>query len=467
LTDSRNVVAVVGGGISGLATCYYLQKFAKNKETEITLIESEERLGGKILTEKTEHLVVEAGPDSFFTQKPFALDLCKELGLTNDLVYADQSTRGTFILNKGKLSKLPEGTEMGMPTKMLPFLTTDLISTYAKIRAFMDIFIPRRKTIGGSDESVGSFIGRRFGREFLEKIVEPLYAGIFAGDVYQLSAEAIIPRLLEMENKERSLILGMRRARKHTNSKGGRSNPTFITLKEGMGQLVKTIRDNMNAVRVLSSTKVMAVKHDDTGYELSFSDSRKMRADIVVLATPSWIASEMIKELDDGISSLLDTIPFVSTATVSIAFKKDRIKETPVGHGYLVPRTEKELITGCTWESSKWPGHAPQEVLLARCYLGWFGHEEFAQMDDDSLIQKTRDFIHRTVNIDSEPIYSKVYRWNKALPQYTTGHVERMSRLDNLVKRHDGLYITGSSYKGVGLPDCIREGYLIAQDIAH
>ena len=457
---------MVGGGISGLSTCYYLQKLAKNKEIKITLIESGERLGGKIVTERNKDLVIEAGPDSFFTQKPFALDLCVELGLEKDLVYADPSTRGTFILNKGKLSKLPEGTETGMPTKMMPFLKTDLLSISAKVRALMDIFIPRRKKDENSDESVGSFIRRRFGREFLEKIVEPLYAGIFAGDVYELSAKAIIPRLLDMETNERSLILGTRKARKSMNSKGARAAPTFITLKDGLAELVEVLRHSLNDVTVLTNSSVISVAKSESTYNLTLSDSSIVHTDVVVLATPSWVASEIVKALDGEISSLLDTIPYVSTATVSIAFKKADIKEIPKGHGFLVPRTENELITGCTWESSKWPGHAPRDILLARCYLGWFGHEEFSELDDDALIQKTRNFISRTSNVDSDPIFSKVYRWNKSLPQYTPGHLQRISKLDTLIKRHNGLYLTGAAYRGVGLPDCIREGYLVSEEIA-
>ncbi|MDG6898825.1 MAG: protoporphyrinogen oxidase, partial [Nitrososphaerota archaeon] len=199
-------VVVVGGGISGLSTCYYLKRLAAaaGQDLRLTLIEAEDRLGGKIATSVDDGLVIEGGPDSFFTLKPSALDLCEELGLKESLVFADPSSRGTYILNHGRLSRLPEGTETGMPTRLWPFMKTDLLSTRGKLRAMADLIIPRRR--GDSDESVGSFIGRRFGKEFLEKIVEPLYAGIFAGDVYQLSSRAVLPRLVQIESSRGSLI---------------------------------------------------------------------------------------------------------------------------------------------------------------------------------------------------------------------------------------------------------------------
>jgi oxygen-dependent protoporphyrinogen oxidase len=471
-------IVVVGGGISGLSTCYFLSKFArqKNQAIDITLVEAKKRLGGKITTDVSEEMIIEGGPDSFFTLKSYALDMCKELGLDSELLAANPESRGTYILNDGKLSKLPEGTETGTPTRLVPFLQTDLLSFSGKVRALMDLVIPKRKE--SSDESIGSFIGRRFGKEFLVKIVEPLYAGIFAGDVYQLSAKAVLPRLVDMESTRGSLIRGMHHAvairRNNARLSEGREkiepSPTFVTLKGGLLQLVERITSSLGDSSILLNTKVSEVSESSEQNKIQFQvtledNDRSMEADLVVLSTPAYAASKLLWRLDGAIASLLDEILYVSTATVSLAFRKNDVRETIRGHGFLVPRTEGELVTGCTWESSKWPGHAPLDVILARCYLGWFGHEEFTQLDDATLVQKVEDFLNRVAGISAQPILTRICRWDKALPQYNLGHLDRVASLDLLLNNHRGLFLTGAAYSGVGLPDCIHHGYLTAQKV--
>lgn len=465
--DDEFGVIVVGGGISGLATCYYLQQLSKKtrRQIHLTLIEAGPRLGGKILTDRINDMVIEAGPDSFFTQKPWALELCKELGLTDKLVQADRNTRGTYILNHGKLSKLPQGTETGLPTKLTPFLRTDLISAAGKLRAITDLVKPGRKET--DDESVASFFGRRFGKEFTEKIAEPLFAGIYAGDVNDLSTKAVIPRFAELEHARGSLIRSMMNARKNTSTSG--SPPSFFTLKEGLAELVDELLSNLDKPEILLNSKVAALSVPGLArgnwFGVILEDGRGLRANAVVLTTPAFVTEKLVRKVDEQSADLLATIPYVSTATVSIAFKQDALEKKVEGHGFLVPRNEKEIVTGCTWTSSKWPGHAPDGILLVRCFVGWAGHEEFVQLDDATLIEKIRDFLKRVAGISAEPIFSKVYRWNKALPQYNVGHVERVEKLEKVLSRIDGLYLTGAAYHGVGLPDCIHEAATTAQRI--
>ena len=467
-------VVIIGGGISGLSTCYFVKKLSGSTDQKIhlTLLEADNRLGGKVLTDVNDGLIIEGGPDSFFTQKPWASDLCRELGMLDDMVEANPGTRGTFILNRGRLSRLPDGTEAGMPTKLKPFVFTDLISFGGKLRALMDVFIPRRKIL--SDESIGSFMGRRFGRQFVVKIVEPLYAGIYAGDVYHLSAKATLPSMVAMESANGSLIRAMRKLRKNGSSRAGGRIPghrsaTFVTLKGGMGELVSEIASRLQGVDILSGVEASNISSHVPGnehrYRISLQDGKHIDADVVVLAVPSNSASRIIRMEDDRVSSILATIPHVSTATVSVAFRKEDIGDEPKGHGFLVPRTEGELVTGCTWESSKWPVHAPTGMFLARCYLGWFGHEEFAELDDDAIIRNVLEFLHRVAGITARPEFTKVYRWNHGLPQYTVGHLERMEMVNKLLGDHPGLFFVGAGYHGVGLPDCIHDASLTAESV--
>lgn len=469
-------MAVIGGGISGLSTCYYLNKLSANYglKIHVNLIEADDRLGGKILTDIEDELVIDGGPDSFFSQKPWAMELCEELGLSGDLVDANRETRGTFILNHGKLSKLPEGTESGMPTKLRPFVSTDLISLPGKFRALMDIVIPRKKNL--EDESIGSFMGRRFGKQFLVKIVEPLYAGIYAGDVYHLSAKSSLPSLVAMETAHGSLIRAMRELRKtagaNTNKKGVRSRPpTFVSLKGGMIQMIDAIVSRMGNTEVILRTRVFGIRERKQGsrnrYRVTFEGGKHLDVDAVVLAVPAYSASNMIRDLDQRISSILDTIPYVSTATVALTFRRDDIKKADgvKGHGFLVPRSEEEMVTGCTWESSKWPVHASPGTLLARCYVGWFGHEEFASLDDDTIVRKVLDFLQRVTGINATPQFSKVFRWNDSLPQYTVGHLDRVAQLSEMLNGHKGMFLVGSAYHGVGLPDCVHDASLTSESL--
>ncbi|MEM0155621.1 MAG: protoporphyrinogen oxidase [Thermoplasmataceae archaeon] len=469
-------IAVIGGGISGLSTCYYLEKLSKESgiEIHVSLLESGNRLGGKVLTRTENGLIIDAGPDSFFTQKPWALELCSDLGLSGDLTEANAATKGTFILNSGKLSRLPEGTESGMPTKLRPFVSTDLISFGGKFRALMDLVIPRKS--GQEDESIGSFMGRRFGKEFLVKIVEPLYAGIYAGDVNHLSVRSSLQSLVALESEHGSLIRAMSRMKKKSGSGGSTGNRnsrriTFVSLKGGMEQLTDSIQKNLKSTKILLDTTVQGIIESKRAaarkFRISLVDGEHMDADAVVLSVPAYAASSILIGMDSRISTILDTIPYVSTAVVSVAYRKTDIESATgvKGHGFLVPRTEDEIVTGCTWESLKWPIHAPGDTLLARCYVGWFGHEEFRKMDDASLTKSVLDFLGRTAGISARPKFTKVFRWENALPQYTVGHIDRMSQINKLLLDHPGLYFTGSAYHGVGLPDCIHDAYLTAKEI--
>ncbi len=468
-------VVLIGGGISGLASSYYLEQLAasKNIPMHLTLLETSGRLGGKIATERLGRVIIEGGPDSFFTQKPFALDLCREIGLSSELDEADPTTRGTYILNNGKPVKLPEGTETGMPSKLRPFMSTDLISFPGKMRALYDFVAPRKKSAG--DESVGSFIARRLGGEFLFKIVEPMYAGIYAGDVYQLSAESTVPSLVALERNYRSIIHGMRseirkRSGQNREKRPGEA-PKFITLKGGMIGIVEGLRSKLRQTDIVLNEGATGIFNQPKGnsrkYLITTSQGRKIAADSVVLAVPAYAAAELIKELSPGLSRLLSEIKYSSTATVTLGFPKDGTALKLHGHGILVPRTEKGMVTGCTWESSKWPDHSTEDILLARCYIGWFGHDEFMAYDDASLVKEARIFLENTFGIMEPPVLSRVFRWPMALPQYMVGHQGLVRRIESENSSLPGLFLTGSAYHGVGVPDCIHDAKSAAEALVN
>lgn len=462
-------MVVVGGGISGLTACYYLQESGKRSglNLHLTLIEAGARLGGKVLTDRINGFVIEAGPDSFFTQKPWALDLCKELGLSERLVKANQETKGTFILNKGKLSKLPEGTETGTPANIRPFISTDLISPLGKLRALMDFIVPRRKE--KEDESVADFFNRRFGKEFLEKIAEPLFAGIYAGDVNYLSMKAVLPRFAELESAHGSLIRSISRARKKMkqSSQPG-AVPAFFTLKDGLAELIDTLISHLDNTTILLNKSVTRLLPRDLENKsrlgLVLDDGKEMRPYAIVLTTPAYVTEKLVRYIDEETAKLLAMIPYVSTATVSLAFRENELGTKLEGHGFLVPRNASEIVTGCTWSSSKWPGHSPSGTILVRCFCGWAGHEDFFQLDDVALVKKVREFLSRIAHISGTPMLVKVYRMKQALPQYNVGHLGCILELEEKL-RNDGLFVTGAAYHGVGLPDCVHDAELTAQKI--
>ena len=464
-------VVLVGGGISGLSSSYYIEQLAtsRNIPIHLTLLETSGRLGGKIATERRDRIIIEGGPDSFFTQKSYALDLCMEIGLSDQLEEADPATRGTYILADGKPVKLPEGTETGMPSKIRPFMSTELISFAGKLRAMYDFVAPGRRSTG--DESVGSLIARRFGGEFLFKIVEPMYAGIYAGDVYQLSAESTIPSLVALERNYGSIVRGMRsekRKRSRQNpEKRQREAPKFITLKGGMIGIIEGLRSKLKQTEILlneTATGIFTQPEESSGkYLVTTSGGRRLAADSVVLAVPAYAAAELVKNLNAELHSLLSGIKYASTATVTLGFPKDKTAWKALGHGILVPRTEKEMVTGCTWESSKWPDHSTEDILLARCYIGWYGHDEFMAYDDTSLVNEASLFLKNTFGITESPLLSRVFRWPKALPQYMVGHQELVRRIEAANLSLPGIFLTGSAYHGVGVPDCIHDAKSAAE----
>lgn len=471
-------VVVIGGGIAGLAAAYSLREHRKpgDKDFEIVLIERSSALGGNIRTEKTGGFLIEGGPDCFLSEKPWAMELCKRIGLEDELLNTNEANRKTFVLSGGKLHELPEGVILMIPTRIMPLATSSLISIPGKIRMGLEVFIPRKKDKG--DETLGSFVRRRLGAEVLDKIAEPLVAGVHAGDPETMSVRASFPKFVQLEEEHGSLIKGMLKRMelmKKTHRAPGalpkKKVTMFLTLKGGLSDFVNTLVrkiEGFGNTHIKKGLSVKSVLPVDGGYEVIFEGGEpSLRADAVVVAAPAYAASAVLSDLDKALSEKLLTIPYVSTATVSIAFKKKDVAHPLNGFGFVVPKVEKRGIMAATWTSVKFSHRAPDDSVLIRCFVGGAKNMELVSLSDEEMIKMVRKELREIMGIEAEPVLAKVFRWINSMPQYTVGHEERIASIEEMVSRHPGLYITGSAYHGIGISDSIRNGEVVAKKIIH
>ncbi|MGC2249636.1 MAG: protoporphyrinogen oxidase [Acidobacteriaceae bacterium] len=463
----KNIV-IIGGGITGLATAFYLQQYA-DAAIDTTVIESSSRLGGKILSAHQDGFTIECGPDSFITQKPAAITLCRDLGLADQLI-GSSIGKPTYVWNRGDLHPLPEGMMLMAPTMMLPFLRSRLISWRGKLRMGLELLVPRREEEG--DESLASFTRRRLGAEALEKIAAPLMAGIFAADPERLGLQSTFPMFLEMEKQHGSLLRGIlkrNRAKARNPVPGGskpKPSPMFITLRGGLEQLVDALVARLKPETVLLNRKVVSVNRVLDRYQIDLHDGTRLWADEIVFATPADITADLIRGLDPVLAFKLRGIRYVSTATVSLAFQRSDLKTPLHGTGFLVPHDAKRRITACSWSSQKFSHRAPDDCELIRVFIGGARAEDLAEQPDAALIQIAREELRTIMGIDAEPVLAKAYRWSKANPQYDVGHAARIAEIERLAGWHPGLHLAGAAYHGAGIPDCITSGMNTATKIA-
>ena len=464
MTDKK--IVIIGGGISGLATAYSLEEIARKKgeSISITLFEKNNRIGGNILTERTDGFLIEGGPDCFLSEKPWAIQLCERLGMGESLLRTNDEYRKTYILLNGHLHELPEGVILMIPTEIFPLLKSNLISLSGKIRMGMELFIPKKES--SADESLSQFVRRRLGQEALDKIAAPLVAGVHAEDPDTMSVKSRFPRFVQMEEEYGSLIKGMiakRREMRRAGSKGNKPKYTmFMTLKDGLSEMPATIVQNLKMTKILTNREVADVDKRDI-FKISFKNGEVLDADTVVFATPSYETASLLTGINDSISALLNKIPYASTATVSLAFKKESISNPMNGFGFLVPRQEKRRITGATWVSRKFSYRSPDDSVLIRCFIGGSHNEKLVFLNDKDMIEMVKGELRDIMGITSEPLLTRIYRWEKAMPQYTIGHEERLSILDKKLSEYPGIFLTGSSYRGSGISECIKDGQLTAE----
>lgn len=456
-------VVVLGGGISGLSAAFYVQKFFLEKRlpVKITLVEQSPVLGGKINTIQQEGFIMETGPDSFLGRKPSIIELTRKLNLEEQLVGTNPQAKKTFILHKDQLHPIPPGLILGIPTEIAPFMKTKLLTYQGKARAALDLILPRRK--GTSDESLGGFLDRRLGREIVERIAEPLLAGIYAGETHGLSLQATFPQFQLAEQKHRSLILGMLANKKINVETNLQLPPTarnslFLSYRNGLNTLVDALIDALDEenVSLKTSLTVEGLDHKSGKMEVKLSNDVVLLADGVIVALPTYAAAKLLPQISE-IGHLKD-IPYISVANVLLTFDKQEIGHPLNGSGFVVPRTEGKFITACTWTSSKWSHTAPTGKVLLRCYIGRSGDEQWIQLSDRELINRVLADLKQIMGITAEPMFKMVNRWHRSMPQYPVGHLNNLIKVrSELSQRMPNVQLTGSGYEGVGLPDCIRQ----------
>lgn len=475
-------IAVAGAGISGLSAAYYIQRFCQDKgiSVHITIIEPSEQLGGKIRTLHRDGCVIEQGPDSFLARKLPMLELTRELGLEDELTATNPKAKKTYILHKHKLHRMPAGLMLGIPTQIMPFLRTGLISPLGKARAALDLLLPKKAYEG--DEALGVFLSRRLGSEVLEHIAEPLLAGIYAGDTKELSLQSTFPQFQAFEQDHRSIILGMILSKKKPsqNVQSGHngqsehngqvpltqlaSRSMFLTFKQGLSTIINRLAAKLSEATIRTGIAVTEVATDDEQYKLKLSDGSEQSFDAVILAVPNYAAIRMLPSLAEAHS--LINIPYVSVANVVMAYRKSELTLAADGSGFLVPRSEGLTITACTWTSVKWLHTAPDDTVLVRCYVGRSGVTQTDVYSDVELTQHVKDDLKDVMGIDAEPIFVEVTRWNDSMPQYPVGHQDQLKQFkQKLSDAMPGVYVTGSGYQGVGLPDCIGQAKQCAAQV--
>jgi len=459
-------LVIVGGGIAGLATAYFALEKAKKvgQDIHLLLLDQKNRLGGCILTEKVDDFVIEGGPDCFLYEKPWALALCEKLGLGNSILNTNENRR-VFILSNGKLHELPEGFMLMVPTSFTPFIKSSLISLAGKIRMVMDLFIAKKKS--DQEESLAEFVARRLGTEALEKIAEPLVAGIHAGTPETMGLRSTFPRLLQIEEEYGSLIRGMLARRKMTlqgQRKEGPKRTMFLTLKGGLGEWIDCLKERLGDEIFCLEKKVVRIEKLEEGdYRVKLSDGAFREADVVVFATPSFVTAKVIEGVDPKLSEILLTIPYVSSATVSLAYRPGQIQRPLDAFGLVIPRTEKRKIMASTWTSVKFNHRAPKDAVLLRAFVGGANNEELVSLDDEEMLRVVREELKDIMGVEGDPILTRIYRWEKSMPQYLVGHLEKVAQIEERTNLQPGLFLTGCAYKGIGISDSVHDAEIIAE----
>ncbi len=459
-------VAIIGGGISGLTTAYRLSQsdLAREGKLKIHVFESANRFGGVIQTESRNGFLMENGPDSFITTKPWALDLCKELGLAEDLIETNPEARQSYILFKGRLVAVPRGFYLMAPTHLGEAMRTPLLSLRGKVRMAAELFIPRNKIV--ADESLGSFVRRRFGQELLERIAQPMIAGIYTADPEELSLEATFPHFLEMERKHGSVIRALAfQKNAATQSASGPRYSLFLSLKGGMSSLISRLKECMPDVCFYPESEVVKIDKSKN-FKIHFQNKEPFQADILCLALPAPKAATLLCDISKEIAEKLKEIRCETAATVNLAFNRKDIRHPLNGAGYVVPSIEKKEIVGCTFSSVKFAKrHSDDKTVLLRVYLGGKASRDLIEAKDESLIRRVCSSISNQIGLTADAVESKISRLPEAIPQYRVGHRQIVENIFLRLKDYPDLYLTGSAYEGMGVPDCIQHASKTAQKI--
>jgi oxygen-dependent protoporphyrinogen oxidase len=453
-------VVIIGGGISGLSSAYYLAKGGAAS----TIVESRPRLGGVIHTEHVEGCTLEAGPDSFLSIKPAALDLIRDLGLSDQVIGSNDHLRVTFVRKGGRLLPLPDGLMMMVPTKILPLAATRLLSWGTKLRMGLELLRAPRPKAG--DESVAQFIEEHYGREAVDYLAEPLLSGIYGGDPSALSVTSVLPRFVELANQYGSLTRGVlaERAKAARHHSGATPAPLFRTLKGGLGQMVDAVAAALRGQAEVRQVRAQAVERAGTGFRLRL-DGGWLEAGRLVIACEAHCAATLLAGLDPRLAELLGTVAYSSSMTVALGFDAAGFAQPPVGFGFLVPRKERRRLVACTWVGTKFSHRVPDGTIVARCFLGGMGDAGVLGEPDDAIVRAVSNELQEIAGISQRPRFTRISRWPRSMAQYTVGHPQRLAEMEARAAAIPGLYLAGNAYTGIGIPDCIRMGRAAAEAI--
>jgi oxygen-dependent protoporphyrinogen oxidase len=477
-------IAIIGGGIAGLSAAYELEKArAAGAAVEYTLFEARERLGGSLSSEMVNGAVLERGPDSFLSEKPAAAELCRELGLGAELTPSNDAARKTWVVVHNRLVALPDGLMFLVPTKLIPTALTRLFSLPTKVRMALELLHPPRPS-GLPDETVAALVERHFGAEVVDRLADPLLSGIFGGDAAQLSARAVLPRLVEMESQYGSLTRGMLAAHRQMRARakaaaqkngpaqaGARPapRPIFTTLRGGMQQLVNALAARLDPDSVRLSTPVSGLEKNERGGMVA-ADGAAEFYDAVILASPAWGAGVLLGPVDAALGEELSAIPYSSSITVNMVYDENKLGQLPDGFGFLVPVVEGRAMLACTFVHRKFLGRTPPGKAVLRAFLGGMKNEALLTESDAVLVATVRRELSEILGgvvrgIGIEPEHAQVSRWRRAMAQYAVGHQERIERIAARVAALPGLRVAGNAYDGIGIPDCIRLGRRAAKEL--
>lgn len=450
-------VVIVGGGISGLSAAYHLAKHG----IPATLIERRPRLGGVIHTEYIQGCVVEAGPDSFLSAKPWAMDLIQELGMREEVIASNDHLRATYIRRCGRLVPMPDGLMLMVPTRILPVVTTRLLSWPAKIRMGLEC-LRRPSSPSPRDRSVAEFIREHYGQEAVDYLAEPLLAGVYGGDPEQLSVASVLPLFVDLETKYGSLsrgILAARRAR----PRGATTLPLFQTLKSGLGSLIQRLAEEASSHVTVLHEEALQVHRTGDRFELRLAGGA-IETENLILACQADEAGRLLESLDPELAAELTSIPYNSSVTVSLGYRRDSFDGFLHGFGFLIPRRERKRLVACTFVGTKFPYRTPPELVMLRCFLGGPG-EKALNDADEAVVADVRTELREILGLTAEPLFSRVHRWPRSMAQYTVGHRARIERIEYRRRAIPGLELAGNAYSGIGVPDCARMGKQAAENI--
>lgn len=461
MTITKNIV-VVGGGITGLTASYYLQETIKRKNLpyRVTLLEASDRLGGKIHTVHRDGFTIERGADSFLERKKHAVKLIEQLGMANRLVR--NKTGQAYILLHDQLQAIPQGSFMGIPTQLKPLLSSQLFSLIGKLRIGLELFLPKGKS--SKDQSLGYFLRRRLGDECVDHLIEPLLSGVYSSDIDQMSLMATFPQFYHLEQKNRSLIKGLRQTIPQERRGTGKRSGQFLTLEGGFETLIDELVNQIDEGTIKREVSVEQVEHNKSGFTIHSSHGNEYHADACLMAIPHKTVPEIFRSYD--LFQPFDDIPSSSVANVVLAFDQKDITKSMNGTGFVVSRKSDYRVTACTWTNEKWPHTTPHKQVLLRAYVGKPDDQDVVYLEDEEIVNLVRAELSRIIPLQAEAKFSLVTRYPQLMPQYTVGHQERITDVKQAVRKQlPGVFLAGSSYDGVGVPDCIRQAEEAANKI--